>query len=251
MKTKEQIIRTICLSLFIGIALTGCSDNDIIVSSSGNNITNSPAEEFFPLNEGYSTIYEISYAGGSSELTSFKVGGEVPFNGSTAIEWFSYDNYGTDTGFYQVFDSAIIYYPSRNSSAETIIKLPFAVGFSWDRTTSDIIVDTTGGFDDDISGTKLDTNFVDTTDGGGSNKLLPIEGSSIMTIEQKESIELSDGTYYSGAYRVQVPNSATTSNYYWFVAEIGLVKYSLDAPNGDYSNGKVVGELVSYGTKGY
>jgi hypothetical protein len=247
MKTGKKVSISIIFWLVLSALILNCGNNDLISNPSNGSEQISPAAEFFPLNENYFTTYEISGSNGSSELQTFKVGDEVPFNGSTAIEWFSYESNRTDTGFFQVTDEAIIYYPSRNSASETIVQLPFAVGASWDR-SDDIIINDSSSVDSvDINGTKFDTTTTIIITG----KQLPIDGSSSMLIEAKESIVLDDGTHYTGAYRIQTTSTQTTSNYYWYVSDVGLVKYILDAENGTYETGREVGELVDYGTRSF
>ncbi len=246
MKTRKNIFIPLLILVVMSATLSNCGNDDLISNPAGANDQLSPAAEFFPLNQNYYTSYEITKSDGSVEIQSFKVGGEVEFYGSTAIEWFSYDNNRTDTGFFQLTDETVIYYPSRNSSPEKIVQLPFAVGKSWDRTDV-IIIDETNVDSTDISGTKEDTtNTIIIT-----AKQLPIDGSSTMTIEARESIVLANGTFYSGAYRVQTSSTSTTSNYYWYVSDIGLVKYLLDATNGDYESGREKGELVAFGIRKY
>ena len=69
-----------------------------------------------------------------------------------------------------------------------------------------------------------------------------------MTVAGSEGLRLGDGTYYSGAVKVyNLSSTVGKKNYYWFVANVGLVKYVIGATDSSYPDGDVVGELVSRG----
>ena len=196
----------------------GCSTN------SGSSVGSPEAHgigdiaRYFPLDEGYSTFYRIRHCDGTNEVATFKVGREVIIGGTSAVEWLSSDDGGFDTSYFEVTDSAIYYYRYTAYPREKILQLPLEPGNSWSRySDSENDTDTDGGF----TGT--------------------------MTVEQIERLELSSGEFYGRALRVSNAGAAGTTNYYWYVSGIGLVKYVIGATSNSYPEGKIVGELVLYG----
>ncbi len=242
MHLKKLLGLTLAVVLAGAVLFIGCSDTIEIVSQPNDSFTaESEALSWFPLTEGYQTVYSIKEADGDSKTISFVVGKSVEFQFGTAIEWLSNDPVlGSDTGYFQYANDAIYYFDSKSSSGEKIVQLPLTPGSSWDRTEL-ISQDLRTNFDDIITGSK-DTVIVVPL-----SKNLPIAGEVTMTVESTEALQLVEANnYYSSAVRISVQSSSTKTNYYWFVQGVGLVKYVLGATD-NYTNGDVVAELVNYG----
>ena len=58
---------------------------------------------------------------------------------------------------------------------------------------------------------------------------------------------MTNGDYYTAAYRISTETAGVLTNYYWFVPGVGLVKYVTGATDDNPANGDVVGELMEYG----
>ncbi len=245
MTLKKVLTMTATVIMFSLIFIIGCSDTvEIVTTPTTNNNLAYEALEWFPLDEGYTTVYKLTSNDGSDRIITYTVGKEIVINDMTVVEWLSNDNVlGADTGYFQYTNTAIYYRESKSSSLEKIIELPIIAGNSWNRNESDDANLRTENFDDQLDGEQEKDSLIITP-----LKNLPIVGEFLMTVEEAEVLQLNEtGHYYSQAYRIAVQSSATEKNYYWFVEGVGLVKYVLGATELSYPNGNVVGELIQYG----
>ncbi len=222
----------------------GCSNHFVqAVGPDASSTEETP--DYFPLNPGYSLTYEISTAYGSSELISYTVGRQVSFQGGQATEWINSDNGRKDTSYFVLNGSSLIFYEGIQSAPEVILDLPLAVGKSWDRhgTPGSKITDTTIRAGDII----IIKDSTGTNNESGLSSSFLTEGRAIMTIDKIESIELNNGRYYSGVYRVSNDAGANTRNFYWYAPGVGLIKYVLGAVESENPSGGVGAELLYYG----
>ena len=249
---SRRTVATLTLgTLFVlGMLLAGCSSNSGTTSSGtiGGDVT-----YYFPVSEGYKTVYQVSTAVGGSQTVSFEVGRQVPFGMSTAWQWRVTTGDNTETSYLIVSDSSVVYYENSRLPGETILSLPLRPGESWNRFTS-VTQDTTtetnyydywknklGGGSEPGTDT-----YDDAYDGKTYEKVFPTMGSNELTVDGVESLGLSTGQVYSGSIRLRNGGAAGKSNYYWFAPGIGLVKYVIGAGD-DYNTGEIVGTLVNYG----
>ena len=231
------------------VSLVGCSDNSGTTSfgTTGGDVT-----YYFPVTEGYTTVYEVNNADGSSQTVSFEIGRQVPFGLSTAYEWYVTKGGNTETSYLLVDDSSVVFYENSRLPGETILSLPLSPGSSWDRfTQTRQDTTTTPTYYDNYWKNKLGgddgSTYGDGFDGGMYyQKTFPTEGSNQMTVDAVESVGLSTGAMYSGSIRLRNTGPDGKSNYYWFAPGIGLVKYVIGAGN-DYTSGESVGTLVNFG----
>ena len=233
MKHKSLVI-SIFLAL-ISIVYIGCGDDSIEIirsESDATTVTTTAAERYFPLDEGYTTVYSVVTNSGAPELVTFEVGKEAQIGALSTIEWIGHDRVGSDTTFVYATNSGVYFYDNSSSASEKILALPLVIGQSWDR-TDDIIVDIITGFDDII---------VDTT-GGYSNKTVPTVGAVTMNVVDIGRLVMSDGTLYSETVKIANMNGEK-SNFYWFTPGVGLVRYVIGASDGIGLTGDIVGELV-------
>ncbi len=245
-KKTIAILGTVILALLIG--LVGCSGDDQVVVTKFVDDSNEviPEPNFFPLDEGYTSTYKISSTLGETEFVTYEVGAEVSFNGQTAIEWFSYDSRGTDTAYIVVAVDGIDYYSNISASAERILQFPLEVGNNWER-----YVDLGTGNQDNSFGDYLGgddkTDDPDDPDGGGIvlGKDLPFSGDATMSVSAIQNIQLGDGQTYANAYLIQNDLGDTRENRYWYVEDVGLVKFEIGVQSGGGTSS--LGELVSYG----
>ena len=245
---------TVILAILIIAGLTSCSDDSVTVPpTEGVTTTSNAVTTYFPLDEGYTSIYSVTSSDGPSRTVTFRVGREVETLDGTVIQWISYDpQTGLDTGYFQITSTAIFYRENITSMAEKIIELPMSVGRTWDRyEDSDVkITADVESFEDiDIDGTKIfSENTVDTSISVFSTlKNLPIIGEATMTVEEAGTLSLTNGQSYTTAYRVSTVSAGILTNYYWFVPGVGLVKYVIGSLDDDPASGNVVGELLEYG----
>jgi len=243
----------IALAILIIVGLTSCSDDSVTVAPTDNvTTTTSAVMTYFPLDEGYTSIYSIKGTDGISRTVTFRVGDEISTLDGTVIEWISNDpKTGLDTGFFQVTSTAIYYRENITSAPEKILQLPLSPGQTWDRFEDSDVKITTDfkSFDDVlIEGAKtdyvLDTAVISIY---ATYKNLPIIGEAIMTVEEAGPLQLTNGDYYTAAYRISTETAGVLTNYYWFVPGVGLVKYVTGATDDNPANGDVVGELMEYG----
>jgi len=243
---RRSILGLSMVAIFIfTLGWIGCSEND---STQITNITgNGTAEEFvnyFPLDEGNTSIYEVTYSNGSTEELTFRVGTEVPFGSITAIQWFIESSTGSrDTNYIVVTDSSIYLYTDYQSVPEKILYYPLLPGVSWSRyvSTETVISDV---LDDD----EAESNDDDGTgiDGGFLSATYPTTGYGDMLVENSETVQLNSGYYYSGSVKITNSSSTDLKNYYWYTPGIGLIKFVIGTTDNTYPVAQSVGELVSY-----
>jgi len=248
-KTFFALMTAICL---VTIGWLGCSDDTITTYHSGDtpSVTDNSGSVtyYFPLTQGFATSYQVTSSNGITEVVSYRVGKEVSVLDFEAVEWFCGHN--ADPGFFRPVGDALYYYDSPTATPEKILEMPLDPGNSWTRystietalSDNDFYIDINVGFYDQLGGDDIDS------DEGGLLKVYPSEGGVSMTVAQTESLQLSTGNFFSHA--VKVYNEGTTAdktNYYWFVANVGLVKYVIGATDQSYPNGDLVAELINYG----
>ncbi len=240
MNRSFTTIATLIAFILLASLWSGCSDNTITnVISEDDWVAGTVGSSYLPLTEGYTTIYSVSYANGTDDMVTLRVGNQVQLTATSAVQWFSSSNEGLDTGYVHASSDAVYFFESTSSSPEKILELPLVTGNSWSRFSDTYIDDQ---FIDII------TDWDDSETGETVAKTFPSTGADIMTVAGAEGLRLGDGTYYSGA--VKVYNESTIAgkrNYYWFVANVGLVKYVIGATDSSYPDGDIVGELISHG----
>ncbi len=246
-KTVFAFSIAICL---LSVGWLGCSDDTITTVVSSDQPTTSTSSSavtyYFPLDQGFTTSYEVTPSNGTTEIETFRVGQEVPVYNFDAVEWFGAN--GADTSFFRAVGDALYYYESPRARPERILQLPLEPGQTWSRFGTveavnndiDIYVDIELGFYDKLGeNTEGDDNSV--------YKQFPSEGGVAMTVAKVEQLQLDNGRFYSHAVKVYNKGSAPGKmNYYWFVPNVGLVKYVIGASTQD-PKGDLVGELISAG----
>ncbi len=65
-------------------------------------------------------------------------------------------------------------------------------------------------------------------------------------VDGAERIELESGKFFSNTVRIAIQQSSGTTNYYWFSAGTGLIRYSLQTTDANYPDGRVVGEIDNW-----
>jgi len=239
----------------ICLTLAGCSDDSTSAVAPDSGGEDYAVAYYFPVSEGYTTTYQVSYSDGSSETVTYEIGEEVSFGILPAREWAITDGSGNiDVGFCVLEDSAVYYFENTRSLGEKILALPLSPGASWDRYSSST------GDDSTSSSTYYDVTWPDKFGGqdGGQEptgdddeqpfvqKSYPTSGSNEVVVEAIENVQV-NGQVIGGAARVKTSGSVGKANYYWYAPGIGLVKYVLGADIGEYDQGAEVGELLAHG----
>lgn len=227
-----------------GALSQGCSNNFVTTAAPNMSLTTNQGPEYFPLNEGFRTTYEETSISSSSSMMFYTVGKTVPFQGTTGIEWIKSQNGHKDTSIFVQSANSLIFYERKKSAPKVILNFPLSVGKTWSRFESSgfQIADTT----------QIENGIVDKESGNSGASLsasFPIEGEALMTVDKIESIELKNGSYFSGVYRVSNDAAGGTRNYYWYAPGIGLIKYMHGASNPQNPSGGLTGELITYGYK--
>ncbi len=242
----KRAIIAITTAAVLGLSLciwSGCSDDPVSTGSGDDWATSYAASPYLPLVRGYTSIYAVTYANGTESMITLEVGRQIQTGGVGVIEWFSDDGTVLDTGYVRATDEAVYFYDGPYAEAEKILDYPLEAGHTWlrfsDGTDGDDFTDIITGYDDPV-----DTSSTD----GTNAKVFPSSGENLMTVLGQEQIELSDGSLFVNAVRIYNENLASgKKNYYWFVQNIGLVKYVIGATDGTYPNGDIVGELIDCG----
>jgi len=223
----------------------GCSGH-FVTASDPASFSNNDVVEYFPLDESYQATFELKEVNRASEIIVFKVGKKIPFLEDSATLWISKIGSSVDTGFVVVSSSSLTIYESSNSAGEKVLDIPLTVGKSWSRFSS-ISAGTEDDFTIIITDNKLTNDTGSTGDSGVANKSFPTDGSAVMTVDKFESIQLSNGDYYSNTVRISNGGSGSTRNYYWFAPGVGLVKYVIGSLDANDPTGNIKAELISRG----
>jgi hypothetical protein len=233
MKLWSQKLAIVILVFSAALMWAGCTDNnDVIVSSYENNQL-SGVESYYPLTQGYQTVYAVHDIGGFNRTVTNRITGTDTSMGYTLVRQTSHSGQTVDTGFFYIGSGAILYFDYPAGAPEKFLQTPLSNGSAWNRFQSS---------QDDFTDILADLDK-----GNGSNaKTVPTEGSSVMVVKGTEFVTLSGGDSYSYAVKVENTGSNGAKNAYWFVPGIGLVKYIHGVAPNNPTTGNVVGELVSY-----
>jgi len=232
------------------IAMMGCTTGPSSSVSSESTDVND-INTYFPVAEGYRTVYEVTSGDTTTETVTFEVGPEVQFGLSRAHEWIITDGSGDiRLSYLLVQDNAVYYYANVRTMPEKILSLPLSPGSTWDRFTPIDVTDTGpvvtytdgGSLYEKLGGN--DTHFG--TD-MSLQKTFPSVGANEVAVDAVEDIGLQSGVTYSGAIRLKIAGPVGKYNYYWFAPDVGLTRYVIGASEDNYTDGDVVGELINYG----
>ncbi len=239
MPALKRTTLAIAIIMILAVSWIGCSDDTIVsyIDTPTLNDQGAAVEVYFPLNEGYTTIYNVTYLNGGSEQVTFKASDKVRIDGIDAVIWVGSSSNSLDTGYFYAASNTLYYYSSVGADPEKILQLPLTSGTSWQ--TNDI---NSNDFTDIITNTDADT----TGDPNINAKDFPTVSAVNFTVEQIEPIDLNSGSHYNNAVRISTPNG-TRKNYYWYVEGIGLVRYVIGSSTTSYPEGDIVGELINYG----
>lgn len=247
MKTKWILLVSLLALAVVGAITVGCNQD----RPSSLKAATGDAESvglYYPLDPGYSSVYQVDHSDGTSEQVRFEVGTSVPFVNGPAIRWFRHRADGSsDTTFFQASDSVILHYETVHSIPERILQLPLKIGASWTRYSADNGNTIDNGFTDIITGI-LDKGESDSTDDGfGAYKSFPTLGSNDLTVAEIGSLQLETGAFYGKSVRISNAGVSGQTNHYWYVAGIGLVRYVIGATESSFPDGETVGVLIDYG----
>lgn len=240
----NQSSKIVAVMLIISAFAWGCSGH-FVTASDPVSFSGTDVVEYFPLDESYQSTFELTELNRSSQFIIFKVGKKIPFLEDSAVQWISKIGNSVDTGYVVVTSNSLTIYENSNSDGEKVLDIPLTVGKSWSRYSS------ISAGDDDftiiITDNKLTNDTVIVGDSGAATKSFPTDGSSVMTVDRYESIQLSNGDYYSNTVRISNSGGGSTRNYYWFAPGIGLVKYVIGSLDSNEPSGNIKAELVSHG----
>ncbi|MCH8026837.1 MAG: hypothetical protein IID63_01805 [candidate division Zixibacteria bacterium] len=237
--------KIVAIILIISAFGWGCSGH-FVTASDPTSFSNTDVVEYFPLDESYQATFELTELNRASELIVFKVGKKIPFLEDSAVQWISKIGNSVDTGYVVVSSNSLTIYESSNSAGEKILDIPLTVGKSWSRYST-----ISAGIEDDftiiITDNKLTNDTSNTNDSGVATKSFPTDGAAVMTVDKYESIQLSNGDYYSNTVRISNDGGGSTKNYYWFAPGVGLVKYVIGSLDANNPTGNIEAELISHG----
>lgn len=222
MTVKKSLYLLFFLSMIIVIISTGCSDGTFTSSTTEISEQASPLA-YIPLEQGLRIDYaimeddEISYY--ESEITK-----PVTIVNSEGFEIRRTDRAKNETSvmYRYVKGNAIFETSSTDDPGYKILEGPFVVGHTWNRydeTTTETNTNTYG----DNGSDGFDIKGVTIT--GRNYKILPDEEYGNMTIVGFEDVQAMNGSNYGGCLKVSWNTDPLHTNYYWYFAGIGLVKF--------------------------
>jgi hypothetical protein len=229
----NKLIARACIGLTLAalaIAWTGCSDTTKIITSSTTPAASQIAN-YFPLTEGQSSVFSITKSGVTTE-TEFTIGSKVQIGNAQAVRWIIKADEAFDTSYFVATDSALYFLETPYADPEKILYLPLDNGQSWPRYYN---YNVTGYSSGDVGtgyqngGGDNPFGYKDTTGDGAAMKNFPSEGGNTFTVVGTESVSLGGalGTY-AGALKIKNVGWGGSTNYYWYVPDLGLVKYELE-----------------------
>lgn len=241
----------------IGLALTaaaigwvGCSDTTKIITEPTQQEP-SQIGNYFPLTEGKTSVFTITKSGISSEAR-FTIGDKVRIGNANAVQWLINASGVYDTSYFVQTDSALYYLETPFAEPEKILSLPFDIGHSWPRYYNyNITGNSTGDLGTWIQPGGGDNPFGnnDTTGGdndGAASKNYPSEGGNTFTVIGTETVTLGGSLgSYAGALKIKNVGWGGSTNYYWYVPGLGLVKYQLETNDLSTATPSAEGVLVA------
>ena len=244
MTSSKLIILLLLVPVFLGLALTACSDKTF-TSESFSVSENALPVAYLPLEQGL----RVGYAVLEPETRYFDI--EITNPATIAGNpGFTIRKTDRSTGEIETFyrytkDNAIFESGSTQYQGVRILESPFVVGNSWDRYDSgtDIVIDVV----DDIVNDILETNNGDgDINPGDLPKTYPGEGYTTMSIVGFDDIHSLNGNTYGHCLKVAWQTGEYTWNYYWYAAGIGLVKFEQNYSSLGASENTVVGVMTDY-----
>jgi hypothetical protein len=242
------------------IGWIGCSDTTKITTSS-NQESAVQVVYYFPLNEGDTTVFDVTISG-ITEQKTFVMSGTVKLGISDAQSWVISSGGNVDTSYLVATDSALYFLETPNASPEKILSLPLTPGASWPRYYN---YDVTGYYynydyyGDLGTGTGTGTG-TDTTSGNGqpfgnadssttggdvAAKNYPSDGANTFTVVGTDSVALGTLGSFPDAVKISNIGYGGTTNLYWYVPGIGLVKYMIGTNSDGTATPEVEGTLVA------
>lgn len=263
-KSRFGALGTVCLALIMAV-MVGCSGDDAIVADLPDGAQSSATSAYFPVADGYTTVYQVTN-NGSTDLVRFEIDGRAPQpHGDKWLFVATLPSGARDTSFIKVTSQAVYHYDHTSSDPETILQAPLRVGHSWQRfgisspeaeVQEDSLGFSLGELSDLLKGDGTATTLGDYNfegykpdDDRYAGKTFPTEGRLEMRIQNEEQLVLSNGRHYSYVLRLSNVQASGVANYYWYAPGVGLVRYALGATTYTYPNAPIVGELVEFGTK--
>jgi hypothetical protein len=231
------MLNRIC-QIVVGIGLValtalwvGCSDTTRVVTTQNDGVANQIVN-YFPLDQGYTTIFTVTTSGVSSQRTFF-MAGDVRLGSADAERWVINSGSTVDTSYFVATDSALYFLETASAAPEKILALPLTPGASWPRYNN---YDVTGYYQGGL-GTGTGAGYTDplggkdtTTSGSGGGeaaKNYPSDGGNTFTVVGTETVNVGSLGSFSGAVKVSNVGYGGTTNLYWYVPGVGLVKYQL------------------------
>ncbi|PWB76433.1 hypothetical protein C3F09_00245 [candidate division GN15 bacterium] len=233
------------VAAIIAIVVFGCTRHSTNDPNFAVPVATSALAPYFPSAHGWTTVFNVTNGTNTGTLT-FYVGGETSLQDRPAYRWLIIPSTGTpDTNYVVIGPTSLTVYQDTLASPEYILQAPLTSGSTWLRYPDQPIevIDTTSILTD-ITGGKLDTTTTDPS----VKKLLPVEGSNEVTVAAIEEVTTANDLHFTGAVKVSNTNRDGSTNSYWFVPGVGMVKYVI-AATPDNPDGVTKGELGFYGLR--
>lgn len=235
----------------MAIGWIGCSDTTEI-------ITNSRLEQtvqvvyYFPLNEGDTTVFDVTTSG-LTEQKTFAMTGTVKLGSADAQRWVISSGASVDTSYLVATDDALYFLETPSAKPEKILALPLTPGASWPRYYNYDVTGYYSNFDYGDLGTDSEGDFGDpygsNTDSTIGSEVLaknyPTNGANTFTVVGSESVVLGGLGSFPDAVKITNVGYGGTTNLYWYVPGIGLVKYMIGTNADGTATPEVEGVLVA------
>lgn len=226
MTSKQSIRLLLAISVICLIAFAGCSENSFSTQSTYTSPDASPVT-YIPMEQGL----RINYVDLEPELNYYdiEITNPVIIAGNAGFTFRRTDRETNETVSWYEYNkgNAIFHSKTTLDPGYKILQAPFVAGTTWD------IYDTsTSSSGDGAGGNGNGENEVGKgNDAGGLTifgqtwKIIPGGDFTTMTIVGFETVEAMNGNRYGNCLKVQWQTDSLSSNYYWYAAGIGMIKF--------------------------
>lgn len=212
-------VLAICL-----IAFVGCSEKSFVSHTTEFSQNASPIV-YIPLEQGLRVNYVTLEP--EVEYYDIEIVNPVTVAGTAGFTFRRTNRASNETTIWYQYNKGVAIFKSSNKSdpGMRILESPFVAGNKWNIYDTSSYSGGGGG-----SGDGIDDNDDIGKDDGLTNfgdywKVIPDADYSTMQIVGFEMVEALNGTNYGHCLKVQWQTDSLGSNFYWYAAGIGLVKF--------------------------
>ncbi len=232
---RTVVLSVLAAVMIFSIVILGCSDKTFTTTETVVSDDASPTT-YIPLEDGWRISYSIVEPG--SDFIDIEVRDATSVYGHAGYRITRSDRTtGAQETFYRYQDGdAVFETGSTSEKGVRILDGPFVTGHSWNRIDQTVATDGDG-------------------DGGGGGKLgapglelgsTPDDDYNTMSIVGYEDVHALNGVVYGNCLKVKWQSSPSSTNYFWYAAGIGLVKFEYNYDYFRAHSNHTIGVMSNY-----